>query len=207
MAEKQKIKKLLGNDESFIVILDGKMYVLDPRKKGFSDRAIMVMPGFQIELGRNIRDIKEALKFTRLPIALELSVQAGNMEQYTVIRMQTGTVSAHNVATIRCDNGIITGISFHGYLLKDKEYRKKVGVSILHQLALPVDTNGMTRAEQVTEMLKAVRFVSDKDISVVETASSLTAVLTAGKRNLKFTFLIDRGRNNQFVLSNISLMD
>ena len=27
------------------------------------------------------------------------------------------------------------------------------------------------------------------------------------KRNLKFTFLIDRGRNNQFVLSNISLMD
>lgn len=207
MGEKQKIRKLFGNGESFIVIIDGKMYVLDPYKKGYSDKSITVMPGFQIELGRNINDIKTALGYTRLPIALELSVNVGSMAQYTVVRMQTGTVSTHNIATIKCVNDIIEGVSFYGYILKDKDYRKKVGVSILHQLALPVDTNGKTRVEQVTETLKVVRFTSEKDISVVETASSISAVINTKGKDIKFTFLIDTERNNQFVLSNISLVN
>mgnify|MGYP005805827645 FL=1 len=207
MGEKQKIRKLFGNGESFIVIIDGKMYVLDPYKKGYSDKSITVMPGFQIELGRNINDIKTALGYTRLPIALELSVNVGSMAQYTVVRMQTGTVSTHNIATIKCVNDIIEGVSFYGYILKDKHYRKKVGVSILRQLALAVDTNGKTRVEQVTETLKVVRFTSEKDISVVETASSISAVINTKGKDIKFTFLIDTERNNQFVLSNISLVN
>ena len=95
-------KLLYKNDKSAILIRNGRMYIVSNRASDFYAGALTVLPGFQVELGRRISEIKDALSETKLPIALEKVVDAKNIQQYNVIRMETGPIPARSIATIHC---------------------------------------------------------------------------------------------------------
>ena len=117
-------KILYKTPYSCIAIKDDKMYVVSTKYKDYSPRAITIMPGFQIELGRNINEIEEALRLTRVPVILKTLIDTGEIQQIQVIRMHTGIVDDKLVAMLVCKHNIIQSVSFNRDLIKDGEYRR-----------------------------------------------------------------------------------
>ena len=111
-------KIMFKNEDSCIAIKDDKMYILSTRYKDISSRALTVMSGFQIELGRDINDIITALKETRVPVIIKEVISNGDKSHYQIIRMHTGKVDDKLVATLLCNNGIIHSISFNRALIE-----------------------------------------------------------------------------------------
>lgn len=198
-------KLLYKNDKSTILIRNGRMYIVSNRASDFYAGALTVLPGFQVELGRRISEIKDALSETKLPIALEKVVDAKNIQQYNVIRMETGPIPARSIATIHCTNGVITGVSFHRYALDDVEFRKKVKLSILHQLAIPAEASNEDRKTQIRNLLASVRMTIAGEIEIEEKGTCITATVNSEGTNLQFTFLANSARNGQYELSSIKL--
>lgn len=200
--------KLFKNDRSYIHIVEGRMYIWSTSSNGngqLSIAAITVLPGFQIELGRSIQEIIEALRHTRLPVVLELSINIGSIKQYTVIRTATGKVESRSIATLNCENDIITAISFNRSLLADTKFRNIVRLSLLHQLALPSESNG-DRKQQVIDSIRAARMkVPTKGIEVTESNCMIYAVVD-DEVKLKYTFIANNNREGIYELSGISLV-
>ena len=205
----RNIKVISKNKKSYILIKNGKMYILSTNRKDYSSCAIPIIPGFQIELGRNIKEIEEAIKFTRLPVIIKELVERGSIKQLQIIRMQTGKVNDKVVASIVCNKDIITSISFNRALINDNEYRKYNGLTVLHQISIPFelcDSNATSRRDQVNNLLSNILpHMGLTDISVAEDKSKLCAIAKNKDGDmLKFTFIFNKN-TSRFEFTSISL--
>lgn len=196
-------KYLFKNSNSCIAIRDERLYVLSTRHKDYSPRAVQIIPGFQMELGRNIEDFKQALKQTRLPIIIKLLVERGTVQTHQIIRMHTGNVDDKVVANIQCENGVIKIIAFNRALMNDSNYRRYNQLSAYSQLSLPcnLSISGCTsRSEQVRKTISAITMV--EDVEVKENGKKLTAKIKADEQNMYFNFIC---AGEYYILSNISI--
>lgn len=194
---------LFKNSNSCIAIRDERLYVLSTKHKDYSPRAVQIIPGFQMELGRNIDNFKQALKYTRLPMIIKLLVERGTKQTYQVIRMHTGNVDDKVVANIQCEDNIIKIIAFNRSLITDGNYRRYNQLSTYSQLSLPCDLSlsGCTsRSEQVRKTISAITMVGS--VEVRENGKKLTAKIEADGQNMYFNFIC---AGEYYVLSNISI--
>jgi hypothetical protein len=201
-------KILFKNDRSFIAIKSGRVYVLSPEFKDVSPRAITIVNGFQIELGRSIEDFQEVLsnESVRIPITINCILNTGINSQYSITRMRTGNVSDKMIALVLCKNKIITSVSFNRALIVDREYRKYNQLSILHQLALAYDlseTHFQNRNNQVTEILKAAIPYSIKVAKIDEDENKMVVTLFMADAASYFRFVRSKDRQ-KFELMSIS---
>ncbi|MBO5386748.1 MAG: hypothetical protein J6A59_01205 [Lachnospiraceae bacterium] len=200
-------KIMFKNEDSCIAIKDDKMYILSTRYKDISSRALTVMSGFQIELGRDINDIITALKETRVPVIIKEVISNGDKSHYQIIRMHTGKVDDKLVATLLCNNGIIHSISFNRALIRDGSYRQYNILSVLHQLSVPYnlcDSTSVSRSEQLKQILKSVMNIVN-NIEVTEKDNQLVAITNEDNLKLSFKFILNKNNNNRYELISISL--
>lgn len=196
-------KYLFRTEDSCIAIRNEKLYVISTRHKDYAPRAVQIVPGFQMELGRDINDFKQALKETRLPIIIKLLLERSNKATYQVVRMHTGNVEDKVVANIQCENNIIKIIAFNRALIKDSNYRRYNQLSAYNQLAIQHDLGGtgcISRTEQVKKIISALTMV--EDVRVAEDGKKLVARIEADGQVMIFNFI---SSEQSYVLSNISI--
>jgi hypothetical protein len=204
-------KMLSKNDKSCIAIKNGKVYVISTEFKDFSPRAITIINGFQIELGRSIEDFQDALcdEEVRIPIIINCVLNAGINSQYAIMRMKTGNVPDKSIALVLCKNRIITSVSFNRDLITDREYRKYNQLSALHQLSIPYDFSQggfYNRTHQVTETLKAVITSNIGVVNVNEDENKMIVGVPMGMEKTVSYFRFIRSKNRaKFELMSISL--
>lgn len=202
-------KLMLKTKESCILIKDGKMYIISTKYKDYSCRAITIMNGFQIEMGRNINDIKQALKETRLPIIIKEVINMETIQHYQIIRMHTGNVDDKVIATVVCNNYIISSVSFNRNLIQDREYRKYNQISVLHQLSIPYDlseANCLSRGEQVRNILNtAMHTRSSIKVKEETEKNNLSAIIDAEGIKMKLLFILN-DKSKRYDLTSISLV-
>lgn len=203
------IQVMFKNDKSYIAIKNDKLYIVSTKYKDYSPRAITIVPGFQIELGRNLQEIEDALKKTRLPIILKTLTEMNNIKQVQIIRMHTGKVADKIVAVISCKNNIINNIAFNKKLITDGDYRRYNNLSVLHQVSIPYDlseSNTKFRRDQVINTLSNILpSISHSSIEVLEKGKQLTASVKDDDAAIRFTFVSNAQKNNRFELMSISL--
>lgn len=198
-----KGKYLFKTKDSCIAIKNDKLYVISTRQKDYSPRAVQILPGLQMELGRDINDFKQALKETRLPVVIKLLIERDNKSTYQVIRMHTGNVEDKVVANIQCESNIIKIIAFNRALIMDGNYRRFNQLSAYNQLAIPYDlgiSGCISRTEQVRKIMSAITMV-DK-VEVNENGKKLIAKIEADGQILTFNFIF---AGQSYILSNISI--
>lgn len=198
---------MFANSYSCIAIKDNKLYIVSTKHKDFSLRAITIINGFQIELGRKMSEIREALEETRLPIMIKEVVNDGDKAHYQIIRMHTGKVDDRVVATVICSKDIMRSISFNRALIKDSEYRKYNKLSVMHQISMPFDpaeNNCSSRLEQINKLLSSILPLTNPLI-VSEDGNQLTAITNEEELKLKFKFILNKSNNNRYELISISL--
>lgn len=200
-------KYMYKTNNSCIAIKDDKLYIISTKYKDYSARAVTIIPGFQIELGRKINDIESALKETRLPIILKKVTEINGSKYIQIIRMHTGKVDDKIVATILCRDEMILSVSFNRELLRDSNYRKYTQLSIYHQISIPFDlskTEFNNRTEQVKCILKNTISVTNP-IEVCENGNSMYAITNEDEQKLKFMFISNKNNGNRYELASISL--
>lgn len=195
---------------SCITIKDGKMYTLSNKYKDYSPRAITIISGFQIELGRNINDIETALKETRLPIILKTVTDINDIKHIQIIRMHTGRVDDKIVAIMSCKNNIITSVSFNKDLIKDAAYRKYNSLSVYHQLSMPYslsDSGYKFRRDQVLSVIqKIIPSIEYNEVEVVEKGKQLIVNINDEDVSMKMLFISNKNNNDRYELMSISLL-
>ena len=192
-----QIKRLYDNGFSSILVAKGKMIITVNGKNQYSPLAIKIMEGFQVELGRHIKDIIEAVKHTRLPLIIKrIPVTSDTRAGYQLIRMHTGNVDDKVVANISTVNDIITSVSFNRTLIKDNNYRKYNRLSVLHQLAISDKNCGLTlgeskqyRIEQVKHVLKDMLIPGASNVNVIEDDNQIIFNVGVLGRIVKFVFI------------------
>lgn len=202
-------KIMFKNEYSCIVIHDEKLYIMNNKYKEYSLRAVTIIPGFQLELGRDIKEIKEALKETRLPIIIKKLTELPNgTAYYQIIRIHTGNVDDKVVTNVVCIKDKITSIAFNKALLKDSNYRKYNQLSVYHQLSVPYDlaqTEFNFRGEQIDTRLSTVIKLKHK-IKIVEDTNKISAIIQEDDKYIQFLFILNKN-NNRFELSSIGIGD
>lgn len=201
-------KIMFKKNNSCILIRDGKMYVVDIKHKDYYCKAITIMNGFQIELGRSIKEIKTALKETRLPIILKEVININEVKHYQVVRMHTGNVDDKVIATIVCKKDIISIVSFNKALIKDKEYRKYNQISILHQLSIPYSLAGtgfISRNEQIKNILGVAMHLRCNIKVTEEATGNLQAIIEEDEPKIKILFILNE-KTQRYELTSLALV-
>lgn len=205
-ANNQKSKKMFKTDKSCIVIKNSRLYVVSTEHKDYSPRAVQIVDGFQIELGRSIEDFKEAIKYTRLPLMIKLLIDKNTMQQYQVIRMHTGQVEDKVIATLLCQHSIIKAVQFNNELVRDMEYRKYNKISIYHQLMIPRELNGASsRSEQVRGIMSMVTRGTQVKVEEMQGIQIIVYCDLDGQA-LKFLFITNKESGGNFTLASITLL-
>lgn len=202
-------KILFKQKNSVIIIKNGKLYVANPDGNGCSPLAISIMPGFQIELGRTLKELNKALSLTRIPIVIKLGQESPKVKFYQIIRMKTGIVDDKIVATLAVDieTDKIMSVTFNKELRNDKGYRRYNNLSIIHQLALPYNLNGnSSRSEQVKHYLKAVITSYNDVIKITENNKIIDAsIQVSNKDTINIKFIYNRNKD-VFELTTVTLI-
>ena len=206
-------KKLFDNGTSYIAITKGKMLVINSNNTGYSPLAIRITEGFQVELGRDIRQVIEAMKFTRLPIIIKkIPIISDTMGSYQIIRMHTGKVDDKIIANISTINNIVKSISFNRALITDSDYRRYNQLSVLHQLSISDkksnvndSVNRAYRIEQVKNALRSIIIPGAKNVSVIEDDNQIIFNILVNKNTIKLVFIHNSDKKSYDLVS-ISLV-
>lgn len=205
--EKEGKKILFKTEDSCIVINNSKLYVVSNTYKDYSPRAIQVIDGLQLELGRSMEDFKQALRYTRLPIMIKLLIEKHSMKQYQIVRMHTGAVDDKVVVTVLCQNDIIKTIAFNRDLVRDNQYRKFNKLSIYHQLVIPYECEGnCSRSEQVKGIVSTIVKGSSIKVEEVE-GKQITVLSEADRQTMKFSFISGKNGNKNYALMSVTLIE
>lgn len=130
--------KLYDNGYSHILVDDDSVRVIRNSDSKLSPKSVKILDDIYIELGRPMRDFRESLVETRVPIVVkQIPLDKTNIKGYQIIRMHTGNVDDKVVVNVTETNGKINKISFNRELKHDKEFRKYCKLSALHLLQIP----------------------------------------------------------------------
>lgn len=192
-------------DGSTIRVTSNKAFSNKSIDKGrYAVGIVSILPKVQIAIGEKLESFLEALEFSRLPLALKKTVAKGAYSTYDVVRLETGNIKEATIATLSVYNKIIIGITYSRSILLDREFRKLVKLSAMHQLAI-------CNKEDPCKLLKATSCIStltgiprDKLVTVQTARSIKVKVQFKNKYNLPmyYTFALDK--TNKYNLLQIS---
>jgi hypothetical protein len=120
--------------------------------------------------------------------------------------MHTGKVDDKIIATLACENDIITNISFNRELLTDMNYRRYSVLSVFHQLSIPYELSQSqfkVRRDQVYSILSSVISLTNA-IQINEGKNSLEVITNEDEQKLKFLFVLNK-KTNRYELTSIAL--
>jgi hypothetical protein len=197
--------ELYDNGKSCILIRKDRLYIKGKCADYNKALTVNILSGLQVELGRNIEEIKNAFKATRLPVMFKEILKKKDMEVYNIVRIKTGTVDSRTVAIVICNTGIIKSISFNNDLLIDEVYKKYNRLSSIHQIALSCNIDSKveyTRKKQVNKILSEVNKCK-MDLDVSESKLELFAI-TKDTESIVYSFLKDKEKE-VFKLMSVSI--
>ena len=202
-------KKILKNNNSYIEIANGGIYIFDNDFREIYIMAIHICKGLYIELGRSFDDLKEAIKYTRLPIMFKHLHSKNELEYYQIVRMYTDNVKDAVVAVIVCKNNIVTAISFNREILKNKNYTKYNNITLFHNLQIPVSLAGASsRKMQMLDIFSKLIFLpSGHHLEVIEGNNKMEVKLDCGdNKRMLFKFILNKDIN-KYTLVSINLVE
>lgn len=174
------MKSVIENSEYKIVVDGATIRVSNNKiyndrtlnKTKFSVGIVSILPKVQIALGEKLDIFIEALEFSRLPIALKKTVCKGEYCTYDVVRLETGNIKEATIATLSVYSGIMVGITYSRSILLDKDFRKLVKLSAMHQLSLcgKEDTGRLLKA---TVCISTLTGMPREKLIVLQTARSI----------------------------------
>ena len=204
-SKKDVIEKTYDNGKTYIEIKDTFICIKDSKTNERPGNAIKITPGFEIELGRSIKEFKSALPVTRLPITLKEVTTIGNKSVYDLLRLGTGKVKTKTIASIKCENNLITGVSFNRDLLKDTEFKKYCKLSVLHQIAMPRETLVNSDGLRIKTILNTL-FPGSHDIDMQELKNNVVIKFTVHGQTLALRFIYIPGTKDICILSGVMLL-
>jgi hypothetical protein len=120
------------------------------------------------------------------------------------MRMATGNVQNTIIATMIVYDGIILGLSYNKEVLLDKNFRKFVKLSAMHQISLcdKGDTNRLFKATECISLLTGL----DRDkLIVVETPSSIRVRVNYKSKLVQpIYYIFGLNKQGRYTLSQIS---
>lgn len=198
-------KVLFKHGDSCIVIKNDHLYIMSTKYKDISPKALTLFPGFQIEMNRDIKEIRKALTETRLPLIILKVRSRENVVIYNIVRIATGAVDDKVLANVVCVDDKITKLVLNRELKRDMKFRKFNSLSIIYQLTLPYnlsDTPFYTRRDQAIDAVsKLAKACICENSSVTESGKTLcvestldkdgTTGKSVGNEYLKIIFLLN----------------
>lgn len=195
MSEEQKDTKIIGKtDKSAILITDTSIKILKAAGGNILNPlgVVTLIPGVQLELGRQMDEFAKCLKMVRKPLALQKIAENNGQCTWHVIRLGTGKVPEAKVCTINTIHGIIAAVSFNQSLVYNATYRKYQPLSVVHQLKVG-KAGSAGQLSRAVSVVAVITGQSASDFKITESNKSII-VYTAIKElssQYRFTFLKD----------------
>lgn len=201
------VDKLLDNGKSHIAIYNNKsVKIIDNKTKAISNRAITIMPGFQIEFGRSIKDVFSALAKIHLPIIIEEYLTAGNFKYYNVVRLETGNIPEFTICKIGVTNEVIMEVLFDSELTKNNAARKTRSISAIASVAIKANDISSIEMDAISTItsLKGENAI-DYSFNILD--YKIRVIANYNDFNLIYTYLMDKKDNTKYRLIGIGYKD
>lgn len=180
---------LFERDDSYIMIRKGHLYIMDTKDKDISPRTVTIFPGFQVDMNRDIGELKQALSQTRLPIFFRKIRERNNVILYSIVRMATGAVDDVILAHAVCIDNQIKKLVFNRDLRENANFRKYHSLPIVYGICLPYDlsqTSYKDRRSQVTDAVKRLfEGRACKEMRIIEGEHMIYAMVTLDKEDME----------------------
>jgi hypothetical protein len=203
---------LSKNETSYILVSDTTILVKDIVSNWYSPLAIMVYDSVYIEFNRPMKDFKEAISKTRLPLLVkDIQIPISNIRLYQLIRMQTGNVDDKVIVEITEKNNKITGITFNKNLKNDAKYRKYNPLPAGNQISIPVieagndKIMGLKFQSQLAFIIQALFKCEVDFVKANYMTNNVDIVVNAADTDIKISLLLNK-KAGAFELDTISLI-
>ena len=203
-------KIMFDNGKTSMAIKGNNLYVIENNTNRLSHTAIYVMPNLYIELGRDVRQLKQCINETRAPIVLKVTMNRNGLELISVVRMGTGNVKSTTVAYLYCRSGIMEKLVFNKEVLGDKQYRRYCKLSKWHQASLMVyEVLDVQRIKSTISTM--LNYVPVEDIEVIDNRQDKEIIIQI-KNSVKFVFRLvgheeEPFKCDKFLLTSINKED
>lgn len=144
---------------------------------------VSILPKIQIGLGENFKVFVKALTISRTPLALRKRIQRGPYRSYEIVRLATGNIKDALICTIDTINDRVVGLAYNQAIIKDKEFRRYVKLSIMHQLVL-CNKSEQNRLFLATKCISILTNTKRESLVVSETARTVKVKANC-KRGIK----------------------
>lgn len=171
--------------------------------KKFRVGVVSLLPRIQIAVGQRIDTFLKALELSRTPLALQKIINNGQLDTYRVLRLQTGNIPEATIATVDTYMGIILGVTYNTEVLSNKEFRKLVKLSAMHQIVL-CPAGEPSRLLLATKCIGVLTNVDRDKLIVKETKRNLMVrVNFKSKLEIPVYYIFSLGKDNKYRLSQI----
>lgn len=202
---------LYDNGYSYILVDKSSIQVLRKSDNTFSPRSVKVWGTMQIELGRPVKEFKDCLVQSRVPLIIkEVSLPIHGMLGYQLIRMNTGKVADRVLANILEKDGNIVKLTFNRKLIDDIEFRKYSQLPAVNQFrlkALNLDDSKALEAnfsKQLYTIIQTLFRGSAIFIKADYTPGEINILVDADGQKQKVTFLFSK-KTGYYELVSISI--
>lgn len=194
MSEEKPSYTVIGKTDKSSIHVSDKGLKIDMSNKSLNPLGVItIIPGIQIELGRNIEEFIQCLKLIRQPLAIHKIADNKGQATWRILRLATGKVHEVIICTISTIKNVIASVSFNQELAYDLKYRKYQRLSAMHQL-----TAG--RAGTIGLLSKAVIGISAitgeeaSNFGIISNDKTIVVKSTLKKleNQYKFTFVCDK---------------
>lgn len=195
--------KSVLKSNNYNIIVDGASIRIDNKDKEQIHKVgiVSIIPKVQIILGGELKMFLDALELSRLPIALRRTVVKGAYETYDIIRLQTGNIREATLATLAVYNGLMVGITYNRAVLFDKDFRRLVKLSAMHQITIG-KKSGAAGLLAATDCISKLTGVPRDKLVVVQKARSIrvrASFRTKLDLPLYYIFAMDKSLNYNLV--------
>lgn len=183
------------------IIIDGATIRISNNSTNFGENSqgykvgiVSILPKVQIALGGLLDTFIDALEVSRLPLALKKTVAKGEYSTYDIVRLETGNIKEATIATLSVYSGIIIGLTYSRSILLDKEFRKLVRLSAMHQLAI-CNRGDKSRLLKATQCISTLTGIPRNKLMAIETARSIRVKVPFTNKlglPLYYTFSLDK---------------
>lgn len=202
---------LYDNGYSYILVDKNSIQILKKSNNAFSPRSVKVWGTMQIELGRPVKELKDCLAQSRVPLLIkEVSLPLHGMLGYQLIRMHTGKVDDKVLANILEKDEKIIKLTFNRELINDMEFRKYSQLPAVNQFrlkALNLDDSKELEAnfsKQLDTIIQTLFRGSARFIKADYTPGEINIIVDADGQKQKIAFLFSK-KSGFYELVSISI--
>lgn len=195
--------------QQYNIIVDGasiRLISLELNDRAIKCKAgiVSILPKVQVALGQELSIFMQALELSRLPLALRKTISKGTYEVYDILRLPTGNIKEAIIATLSVISGTIVGVTYNRNIVQDKEFRKLVKLSAMHQIAICSSEDPM-RLFKAADCVRLLTGIDRDKLIVTETVRSLKVrVNFKSKLNLPIYYIFALDKSEKYKLLQIS---